>query len=313
MDNLTLMRVRELPNELFQELQALGTVDFLDTDKASLMDFEYFNLHSGYRYVLPSIASISNQEGYMTKIAKIVSNRFSNKWNRIYLTLQTDYTPLNTIDYTDTETPDITKTKGTTDSLTIERNDNGSNFVDKSGSRNNSENGEKTTTNTRNSTNTSETSNVQKNTTNLSTTTDSTNSDNVYGFNSDSPIGDRNSVQNGTQVVSGSGDNNVLDTSESSTIGIKDNDSGTESNNKENKETYSESNTTTNSSNGTESHTGKNDVTESETGTREHSYQGYRDSSPSEQIKKEIDLRQLYNLMEIVYNDVDSLITLRIY
>lgn len=59
----------------------------------------------------------------LERLARIILNKFANKWNRLYDAINIDYSPLENYDMTQTETPDITKEKTVATNVTTETKD----------------------------------------------------------------------------------------------------------------------------------------------------------------------------------------------
>ena len=59
----------------------------------------------------------------LEKFARIILNKFANKWNRLYDAINIDYSPLENYDMTQTETPNVTKEKTVATNVTTETKD----------------------------------------------------------------------------------------------------------------------------------------------------------------------------------------------
>lgn len=126
---------------------------------------------------------------------------------------------------------------------------------------------------------------VEKTDTNLTTTTSSSDKNNVYGFNSSASVGDNESDSQVSENTEGSGEKNKSDRNE--TI----NDSTTS--------TRNETNT--------------NDLTSNTQRNKNKAETGLINSSSQDLIIKEMKLRTMYNFIQIMYNDLDSVLCLLVY
>lgn len=126
---------------------------------------------------------------------------------------------------------------------------------------------------------------VEKTDTNLTTTTSSSDKNNVYGFNSSTSVGDNESDSQVSENTEGSGEKNKSDRNE--TI----NDSTTN--------TRNETNT--------------NDLTSNTQRNKNKAETGLINSSSQDLIIKEMKLRTMYNFIQIMYNDLDSVLCLLVY
>ena len=342
------MKVHEMSNTLFTEVSKLGNIDFLTSDVAGILDFEYFNVHSYSKCVLPFVDALkdSQPETYIQQIAKIVDLKFKDKWQKLYdVLIGTEYVPINNYQESETETPNITKTKeGTetnTEDSTITETPNLT--TSKEGSANKSEvlsetetpNITKTKTGTNSDTSTGsenvESTEIssQKEGTDLTTTGEGQQENQVYGFNSNVGVGDTERSDNSSSNVSGNKEDNTIDVNKTDTSEKTKNEttqhsinetlkeSGTK--NKEGTKTNEDSTSETVTQSGTkdtsiDSSKNKNsNETLKETGTRTYERSGLKGGSYQELIEKEVNLKNRYNLFNILYQDVDSIIALMTY
>ena len=96
--------------------------EWVTANNATDLDFLYIAHHSGEKYIstfVQHIIELSDNEelpageGLGSFMARIVIERFGDKWNRLYDALTTEYNPLENYDMEQTETPDITKERNT--------------------------------------------------------------------------------------------------------------------------------------------------------------------------------------------------------
>ena len=342
------MKVHEMSNTLFTEVSKLGNINFLTTDVAGILDFEYFNVHSYSKCVLPFVDALkeSQPDNYIQQIAKIVDLKFKDKWQKLYdVLIGTEYVPINNYQESETETPNITKTKEG-----IETNTEDSSVVEtpnlttsKEGSVNKSEvlagtetpNITKTKTGNNTDINSSSENaqgtdtSTQKEGTDVTTTGEGQQDNLVYGFNSNVGVGDTERSVNSSSNVSGNKEDNTIDINRSSTNekttsenaqhtineSVKETGTKTTETTKTNEDSTSET-TTQSGTKETSIDSTKNkdsNVTEKETGTRTIERSGIKGISYQELIEKEVNLKNQYNLFNILYQDVDSIIALMTY
>lgn len=134
---------------------------------------------------------------------------------------------------------------------------------------------------------TNETDDTNTNTS-MTTTNNDNNVEEVYGFNSSNGVNSNESNATSSQVTSGNSEDNFTNTQATKT--------GTETNDI----TINESDKKTG--------TDKEDKTNEESVTLSG-----RKTSPIDLIKKELDLRSKYIFYDIVYKDLDEVLTLKIY
>ena len=342
------MKVHEMSNTLFTEVSKLGDITFLTTDVAGILDFEYFNVHSYSKCALPFVDALkeSQPDNYIQQIAKIVNLKFKDKWQKLYdVLIGTEYVPINNYQESETESPNITKTKeGTetnTEDSTITETPNLT--TSKEGSANKSETLSETETPNITKTKTGINSDVstgsernestetssQKEGTDVTTTGDNQQENLVYGFNSNVGVGESERSDNSSSNISGNRDDNTIDINRTNSSQKYKNDSSQRSINESEKETGTKTKESTKTNEDatleTTRQTGTKDtsvessknkdsnITEKETGTRTYERSGIKGISYQELIEKEVNLKNRYNLFNILYQDVDSIIALMTY
>lgn len=162
--------------------------------------------------------------------------------------------------------------------------------------------------------NTGETGNKQ--------TTSKSNEDNnlIYGFNSNVPVGDTDSLGSSTETVVGLDTDNTNHNVKAKTGNDTTNKSGTETDTKTGIDTHSKIINETEAKTGTENISKTIDEEEKKTGTdktdkviRESETDVGYNKSPAESIGKELDLRSRAIFYDIVFDDIDSIAALKIY
>lgn len=119
--------------------------------------------------------------------------------------------------------------------------------------------------------------------TNMTSSSNKSQQDDYYGFNSSTKVPKNENNQDSTETITGNGEDNYTN--------IQDNATQTTD--------------TTRTKDFTEEQTETGSITKHST--------GYRDTAPSKLISNEIKMRNLYNLFDIILNDLDDLITLLVY
>ena len=262
-------------------------------------------------------------------IGALIRGKFLDKWNRVYDVLITSqYDALNNRESTEDktgnnqnkDTHNTTKAKqgNNTDTTTFDTSNGkiGNNtdvmtYDTESGKRG---------TNTDTTTFDTNVEDNGKTGTSETTTRNVENSDDVYGFNSSTPVGDTYSNETTSETIVGEADKNTSHNiqtktgTESKEFGIDEiiTKSGTESKAIGINETITKS--------GTESKAIGIDESETHTGTDttditidEQIVRSGRDGSGAELITEELNLRNTQLFFDIIYADIDSIATLQIY
>ncbi|MBO7696342.1 MAG: hypothetical protein J6T10_27205 [Methanobrevibacter sp.] len=90
--------------------------DFINENNVDILNDDYFLGNSSDKYISPLLDklykifkdSTDSYELLSEKIASILYNRFSTKWNKIYNALLTEYNPLENYSMEEVRTPDLT-------------------------------------------------------------------------------------------------------------------------------------------------------------------------------------------------------------
>ena len=150
---------------------------------AELLNQDYYYRHSGNKTVSPLVEHFLDDKGKLSgdntsKIARLIINAYKDNWDKVYKALTIDYSPIENVDETLTETTDTAGKTITSNSNTHSGTDNhaygGSDTKTNKGTDTNTQSGTDTTKNT----GTTENKNVNNNGT-------STTTRDIYGFNSD--------------------------------------------------------------------------------------------------------------------------------
>lgn len=224
-------------------------------DLFSSTDFFYpyaHDLNIGYYFGKSGTKDISNlweqfikykEKGIVSPtpdklISNILKSKYMDKWNRLGELLTKEYDPINNYS--------ITETNAGYDTTTTTYNNTEKTEEDLSG--------------------------TTKNNTNITTVRSDENSENTYGFNSNSPVPNSENLGSVTETESGDKEDNTTETENDNTIEKK------KTGNDKDEEIF--------------------DITKTKKGNI---------STISEIVSKEIDMRQLYNIFDIVYNDIDDI------
>lgn len=234
---------------------------------------EYYLNWSGKKTISPiyeiTLDLIAEQTEITRSAEEIIGSniraRYIDKWNRVYAVLvEETYTPLD--DYVDSETKSGNNKDTTTyGSKTDYSSDNNNIITYNLNTTDNGKTGTKEVT----------TRNVE-------------NDDNVYGFNSASPVGDTFGQQTTSETVSGDAESNTNYNEQLKT--------GTETKKGDNTESTQKS--------GTDSK--QNDYNETIT------HNGRR-MSGADLVESEISLRDRRNFFEMIFRDIDSITTIQLY
>ena len=124
-------------NDLFTDwYSSNGIFHYLDgfevpwTNTNDFLDFEYHGNRSGSKFVSPLVNNLLNADGELTsvertRLAMIIFNKFKEKWNKLYATLELEYNPIE--NYRMTEEEETVDDKNITDSYTRDRDVSGTN------------------------------------------------------------------------------------------------------------------------------------------------------------------------------------------
>lgn len=113
---------------IFNAIKSLTSNPFewLTQAVADELDIEYYMNHSGDKSISPlfeKLLGIQGQTGatVVTQIAKIIVNRFTDKWNKLYSAfVDSNYAPLENYNMEEVETPNITHDSTTKQKTKIE-------------------------------------------------------------------------------------------------------------------------------------------------------------------------------------------------
>lgn len=283
-------------------LNNLAALEFLtSTDDALRFDEEYFMLHSGAKYqsiLFQRLVEKYNQYDmsslFRIVFASIIYKRFSEKWNRIYNAMFSDYDPISNYD-----SHEVT-TYNTEDKMTYASQNARTNSASHSITTDSDKTVNGTDTTTLNDTHTDTKSGTDK----ISTNKDADTIRYVLAFNSDATEREAERTNE-----SGLAANNYQTTEYGMVSTIVN--TGTDATLHTASENLDVSETGTNSETGTDSKTGND--TGTKTGTVTIEKNGNIGVTTSQQmIESELELRK-HDFMDIVYSDIDSLFASNLY
>ena len=112
---------------IFSIIYNANAFEWLDSTMAAQFDYDYYLSYSSDKKIswtyqrLLELEAAGKIVSAISAVANIILNRHKDDWDKIYETMTAEYNPLDNYNYTEVETPDITKTrtsefKTTTDS-----------------------------------------------------------------------------------------------------------------------------------------------------------------------------------------------------
>ena len=116
------MKIKELnqtQKTIFNNLLDLDVIHFITEENVDILNMSYYMEHapelsiSNYYKNMLELEEQEEIENANEEVAKYISMRFSEKWNRIYDVLLEEYAPLENYRMIEEETPNITKSKET--------------------------------------------------------------------------------------------------------------------------------------------------------------------------------------------------------
>lgn len=274
-------------------------------DRVGDLCLGYYTARSGEKNISPTYEKYLDLIGQdlgvtgtaETILGRLIRSKFLEKWNRVYEVLISEqYNALENQSFTEHKGGTNTDEKVYDTSVKKEGNNSDVNTFDTTLKKDGS-NSDTTTYNT-------QVEDDGKTGTEEITKRESTNNSDVYGFNSNNPVGDSKDTEDTTETVTGSADKNTSHNLQSKT-GTEIKDFGIDE---------------TQAKTGTETKTIAIDETETKSGkdttnytiNEDHSKNG-RDTSGAELIQLELNLRNEQIFFDIIYADIDSIATLQIY
>ena len=273
---------------IFNALQSMN-VPWKNKNISDVLDLNYFGNFSGMKYVTPLISLLLGNNTFLTnqsitKLANIIYNTYIDKWNRYYEIYNLD------IEYIDTktETEEMKRyNKGLTHGKSIQRTDNltlTNNLTDRNTK-------DLTDTDTKNLTDT-DTKNLTNQVT-LNTTNTVINDVSAYNVTTFSDANKATTTNTGTETTT---------------------QTGTDTNNHMGTDTITHTGTDTDTHTGTQTNTGTQTTTNSGTDNETITYlkeKTYTDDIISN-VKDNFDFWN-WDFFEIVFSDIDKILTICIY
>lgn len=298
-----------LPNPLDNEPGIISKIQIYNPpwgslNVSALLDIEYTGNISGNKIVSPLIDRILKNdnitdnklsENRLTQLANLIYTMYNNKWQRLWSVTQSEYNPIENYNMVENGTgtnetehgETITRTDNTTKNTSATRTDNLTHV--KSG----------TETETPNVTETHTPNVTETNTPNLTHTVES----DIYGFNSNDgqPANSGTERNTGTNTIQRTGTDTLTRTgTQQKTYNLNDADTGTQGTISEERDTGTQ----------THAHTG----TDTETTEHELRRHGNIGVTTSQQmLQSEIELWQWNFFNDVLFPDLDSVLTIQVY
>lgn len=279
-----------LTNGVFEQLEAFD-VPWKSYVSGDVLDLDYYGNRSGKKLISPLVRELldANEElpaAAQAKLAGLLFYKYGEGWTKAWTVLHATYNPIHNYDSTETRTPNITKTE--TPNITETETPN------------------TTETRTPNLTDT-RTPNLTETETPRVKDTEKTKEnhkeqidDSLYGFNSSTAVPASSSTREGTNL-----DNNserTLEHEGNNTLTT----TGTDTTTKTGTETVTKTGTHTKATTGTK--------TEAETGTETITKAGNIGTTKTqEMIQDELTLRFDTNFFDLVYKNVDEILTINVF
>ena len=110
-----------------------NSLNFVTSENYQELDIYYYTAHAERKYMSNTVEELLQEEtdgtiaDALTMVAKILLANFGVKWTKMYSVLNAEYNALNDIDYTETETPNLTEATNI-DTMTESSGDNSGNL-----------------------------------------------------------------------------------------------------------------------------------------------------------------------------------------
>lgn len=293
-----------LTGAIFTELLDTYDVPWKTSFDGIDLDIEYFGNHSGSKIISPLLQKLLTEDGLSdenkSRLVRMIYNKYNLQWNKVWEVLNVEYNPID--NYNRIHKEEVVETE---ERLT-NKDETGTNKENTTNSTTDNKN--KTTKNTGTQTLSGQDSeNLQATSVSERDTSHSYNSNTqngIYGF--DSGAASNHDKSDTTQGDTGSEDVNITDTS---------NNSYTKSNTTTNDltETITDNNEISNTGNSEQERviTSTIDDSGNKTTITETTDRGNIGVTTSQQmIESEIELRNKYNFIEILFRDVDNILTI---
>lgn len=267
----------------------------------SILDIEYYGNISGDKAISPLVEKLLNTSGELpsTSIAKlvdIIKARYTTPWTKLYATLSIEYNPLHNFKVETTVTPDLEIKR--TPNLTHTSTSSSSNTM----TFNDTETVTDNTTETRTPNLTSEETSKEETIVSIQNSDESS----QYGFNSSDAVPTDESEGSVTNTTTKDPTKNANTTTETGTETVAN--TGTTTTANTGSDTNAEQGLTTSTDTGTDTETHK--------GTETTETEGFRAiyGMQSQQVLLDEERKSwLWQFFDVVFRDVDSVLTIPIY
>lgn len=296
------------------------------------LNIDYYYRHSGNKIASPLITHFLDDEGKLTtegcnRIAKVILNAYKDNWDKVYNALTIDYSPIENVDETLTETTDTSGNTTTSNTNTHSGTDNhsygGTDTRTNTGTDTSAQSGTDTRTDTGTDTSAQSGTDTVKNT----GTVDNTNAikdgktntkNNIYGYNSSDASADTEQSVTVNQTVTDNTENNLTETTEHGLTDTRTLDTTetiehglTDTRTLDTTETTNYNNSDDETINITDDGSGKSQSTGNEKhDLRRHGNVGV--TTNQQMITEELKLRQ-NTFIQHMFNDVDTYLALSVY
>ena len=327
-EKMTIEEIFPVENGLLSTIGEKFTLEFADSYRLSTMDEEYIYVHSGMKLITRVVEKFY-KEGILdvSKLSEIIGNRYVRKWNSLWKGLTVEYDILTNYDMTEKENTNrdmddtITSKETGTEKRTSEDNENKTNSLNLTSNEN------KTQTDKTKFTDTGTESRVVMNDGNDTETT--TNSDTInenvdetkslFGFNSSSASNSDETNRTTSSEVSGNSKSTKNTSSNYDENYTKNNTSQKDGTITDTGERTSEENlkydaTISRTENGENSKTGNSNKKTIDNIVRTLTRKGNIGVTSSAQLQEQYIkiVESWYDFCKVVYDDMDSILTLYI-
>lgn len=296
---------------------ALSDMPWSDDITGSTLDIEYYGNVSGEKAVSPLIDKLCDTSGTLSassinKLVDVIKARYEIPWSKLYNTLSIQYNPLHNFKVETTVTPNLEIKK--TPNLTHTSTSSNSNTTTYGGTETVTDNTTETvtdnTTETRTPNLTTEETNEEETIVSIQNTDESR----QYGFNSSEAVPTDETEGDITNTTTKDPTKNVNTTTDTGTETVAN--TGTTTTANTGSTTTANTGSDTNSEQGLVTTTDTGTDTEKRTGTEKTETEGFRAiyGMQSQQVLLDEERKSwLWQFFDVVFRDVDTVLTIPIY
>lgn len=294
-----------LTNGIFKQLEAFD-IPWKTYVSGEVLDLDYYGNHSGSKLISPLVHKLLTNTGLspanQAKLAGLIFYKYNQSWVRAWNAITADYDPLENYHKTEVREPDLTDER--TDDLQYKRTADltDERTADLTTERTDDLTHERTDDLTETTTPTVKDTEITK-TKNKQTTNNS-----LYGFNSSTAVPSDSSETSGTKT-----DNEVERTLEHTGYDTVA-DSGTQTLTDSGTQTTTETGTDTTTKTGTDTYDSTGTQTTTHTGSETtETYGNIGVITNQAMLEAELNLRSRWNFFEMIFKDVDEILTINVY